>query len=105
MTFQFDRSDPSFNLYASQTDSPALPLPTPEPGPGLARLEPEIAQIVAALEHLGQVQPVLVAAVGRGHEALEGLETAGYCLRKALAERAADSIGYRVEIVETLELE
>ena len=40
--------------------------PYPIPGPGLAGLEPEVAQIVLALERLGLVQPVLLAAVGPG---------------------------------------
>lgn len=98
MTFQFDRSDPVFDLYAPQADSPTLPLPAPEPGTGLAGLEPEIAQIVAALESLGQVQPVLLAAVGRGHEAQDHLEIVAHALRKALAGRVAESIGYAIEI-------
>ncbi len=98
MTFQFDRSDPSFDLYASQADAPTLPLPAPELGPGLARLEPEVAQIVAALEHLGHVQPVVLAALGQGHEAQDHLEIVAHALRLALAGRVAESIGYRLEI-------
>jgi ParB-like chromosome segregation protein Spo0J len=81
------------------TPTTPSPLPSyPEPGPGLTGLEPEIAQIVAALESLGQVQPVLLAAVGQGHEAIDHIEIVAHELRLALATRLAESIGYRIEI-------
>ncbi len=75
------------------------PIPTyPVPEPGLCRVEPEVARMVEALAHLEQVWPVLLAAVGQGHEAMEGIESAAYFLRQRLATRLAESVSYRLEI-------
>lgn len=81
----------------SLAPQPPLSLPAPDPGPGLARLEPEVAQIVEALSHLEQIWSV-VHQFAPDDNAIEGVSAIAYHLRKALATRAAEPLGYKVEV-------